>query len=144
MSTQARGECPGCKTPNTYTSVICTMCGARLPWADAVAPKPSATQTATPAPASPAPAKRSFFDLGNALGWARALIMIGAVWVLYFLLFFDTSVEIPVTEFMGTQIGGGRVNNIGLMAERQNYILVGMGMVILGVVIYFTNKPKTD
>ena len=34
MSSQA--QCSKCTAPNEYSSIVCDMCGARLPWADAV------------------------------------------------------------------------------------------------------------
>lgn len=37
----------------------------------------------------------------------------------------DTSVAVPTQEFMGQTIGGGRVNNIGLMQDRQNLLMIG-------------------
>ena len=32
----ATGQCLQCRTPNSYASVTCSECGARLPWADAL------------------------------------------------------------------------------------------------------------
>lgn len=32
----ARGECPACNALNEYTEVCCSMCGQRLPWAQAI------------------------------------------------------------------------------------------------------------
>jgi len=40
--------------------------------------------------------------------------------LLYFFAFFDVSVEVPTQEIFGTTVGGGRVANLSLMAERQN------------------------
>lgn len=72
------------------------------------------------------------------------ILMIGGglLYATYFFLFFDTSVEVPVREFMGTQFGGGRVNNLGLMADRQNGITMGMGAAILGAILFAVTKPK--
>jgi hypothetical protein len=127
-----QGECPSCKTANAYTSVICNLCGARLPWADAVTAKAAASST----PKVSAPSmKKAFLSTGSPSIWARCLIYVGLAWVAYFLLFFDTSV----------QVGGfGRINNIGLISQRQSFIMVGIGIVIVGVMIYFFTKPKTD
>jgi hypothetical protein len=41
MRPQVRGVCPKCTTPNPYTSMFCSLCGARLPWAAAVQSSPS-------------------------------------------------------------------------------------------------------
>lgn len=51
----------------------------------------------------------------------------GFAGLLYFWLFYDSSVAIPGVTIFGETIGGGRVNNIGLMQDRQN------GMIISGV-----------
>ncbi len=34
--TVALGSCPSCQSGNPYTNIVCNVCGARLPWADAV------------------------------------------------------------------------------------------------------------
>jgi len=47
----------------------------------------------------------------------------------------DTSVEVPTTEIMGQQVGGGRVNNLGLMQDRQNGLIFGIGAAILGAIL---------
>ncbi len=54
------------------------------------------------------------------------LLLIGGLIVAgYFFLAFDTSVE----------SGVGRVNNLGLMADRQNGIIVGIGLGIVGTIM---------
>jgi hypothetical protein len=35
-ATQGLGQCPKCGELNTYSTTVCVMCGARLPWADAL------------------------------------------------------------------------------------------------------------
>ena len=42
-SSSAQGQCSKCQTLNDYTSLACSMCGARLPWASAVVPPRQAT-----------------------------------------------------------------------------------------------------
>jgi hypothetical protein len=49
------GLCPGCNTPNDYKEVCCTMCGKRLPWADAVS---AGARYVTPKQPKPIPAQR--------------------------------------------------------------------------------------
>ncbi len=51
MRPQVRGVCPKCPTPNPYTSMFCSKCGTRLPWADAVQ-RPSSEQETTAEQAS--------------------------------------------------------------------------------------------
>ena len=77
---------------------------------------------------------------------AILLIVIGAGMVFYFMLIFDTSVEAPGVEALG--IASGRVNNIGLMADRQNGIVCGFGLVFFGVIAgmwdYFTRMKRDE
>jgi hypothetical protein len=53
------------------------------------------------------------------------LCVLGLVVAAYFLVAFDTSVEVPGND-------GRRVNNLGLMADRQNGLIVSVGAVIVG------------
>ena len=57
MSTQhtaAQGQCPKCDATNLYQWLVCSICGARLPWADTIT-KVSRIVSNQPAP-SVAPA----------------------------------------------------------------------------------------
>lgn len=40
--------------------------------------------------------------------------------------------------------GAGRVNNIGLMAERQNFILIGGLLLLVGVIMAVSGKRRID
>ena len=72
------------------------------------------------------------------------LVMIGGiVAVIYFAMFFDTSVATPTTEIFGQTIGGGRVNNIGLMNDRSNGIMIGIGAAIFGLILSIVAKSKS-
>jgi len=73
---------------------------------------------------------------------AKILLIGGLICGIYFLLFFDTSVQVPEQEFMGQTFGGERVNNIGLMQDRQNGIYLGFGAAAVGLVLEFLNKRK--
>jgi hypothetical protein len=53
------------------------------------------------------------------------LLILGLVVAAYFFLAFDASVE----------SGGGRVNNLGLMADRQNGLIAGIGLCIVGTIM---------
>lgn len=44
----SQGICPKCSAPNEYSKTVCDMCGARLPWANAI--KASDKPEATPSP----------------------------------------------------------------------------------------------
>jgi hypothetical protein len=58
--------------------------------------------------------------------------LVGVLMTAYFFLFFDASVP--------GGIGGGRTINLGLMADRQNGIIVGLGLAILGIAIAIATK----
>lgn len=64
------------------------------------------------------------------------LLLVGLLWAGYYFAIFDVSVEVPTGSFMGYEYGGGRVNNIGLMAQRQNGILIGMGVAVIGAILF--------
>ncbi len=69
------------------------------------------------------------------------LLMVGGLtWGMYSLLFFDTSVVVPQQEIMGQTIGGERINNIGLMQEKQNGINLGFGAAVVGLAIMLFDK----
>lgn len=72
------------------------------------------------------------------------LMIIGGIMaVIYFAAFFDTSAEVPTTELLGQTIGGGRVNNLGLMADRSNGIMIGIGTSIFGLILLIATKFKS-
>ena len=74
------------------------------------------------------PPTRSGFSPLAPLTIIGILLAVGGVCVaLFYLAIFDTSV------YAGS--GVGYVNNIGLMADRQNGIIVGIGMAILGGIL---------
>lgn len=61
------------------------------------------------------------------------LLIVGLAIAAYFFLAFDTSVE----------SGAGRVNNLGLMADRQNGIIVGIGLGVVGtIMLAFGSRGK--
>jgi hypothetical protein len=72
-------------------------------------------------------------------GW---LIAGGSVIVAYFVLFFSTAVAVPTSSFGGYTLGGGSVNNIGLIADRQLGTIVGLGACLLGALILLLRRPK--
>ena len=54
----------------------------------------------------------------------------------------DVSVQVPVQTFMGESYGGGRVNNIGLMNDRQNLLLLGSALGIGGLLLSLLGGKK--
>jgi hypothetical protein len=75
-------------------------------------------------------------------GFGAVLALAGVAALVYFFMMFDTSVQVPMQEFFGSTIGGGRVNNLGLMQDRQNGILVGGLALLVGVILAVACKKK--
>ena len=86
----------------------------------------------------PEPKKES--DSSGCLGSLFAVI--GMIGLIYFFLIFDTSVPVPTSTIMGETYGGGRVNNLGLMSDRQNGMIFSGIFLIVGVVFYALGKKK--
>lgn len=64
------------------------------------------------------------------LGWL--LVLGGIAGVIYFGVFFDTSVSTP--QITKDTLGIDRVNNIGLMQDRQTGIIVSVAIAIVGAI----------
>lgn len=76
-------------------------------------------------------------------GWGVLLLVLGICGAVYFGFFFDTSVSVPTTNFMGQSFGGGRINNLGLMQDRQNFLMLSCAVSIIGVLLsLFGSKKK--
>ncbi len=62
------------------------------------------------------------------------VLIIGLLLAGYYFLLFDQSVPSGL---------GGRVNNLGLIADRQNGIIAGLGLCVVGAILYvFGNRRK--
>lgn len=81
-------------------------------------------------------------DFGLA-GYGVIFLLLGGAAAFYFFLFFDSSVEVPTTEFLGKTYGGGRVNNLGLMQDRQNGIIISSVFAIIGAIMTITGKSSS-
>jgi len=72
----------------------------------------------------------------KAFGWL--LIVAGTVATLFFFFLFDTGVAVP---------GGfgvfSRVNNLGLMGDRQSGILISLAALIIGVLLVLFAQKKS-
>ena len=112
--------CPYCAEQIKQEAIKCKHCGEML----------SAKQSAQ---SMPEPTKQLG---GNSMLRIFGLLtfLAGFGVLIYYWQFFDTSVPVPTQELFGQIIGGGRVHNIGLMAERQNGIAVGSVIAILGFI----------
>jgi hypothetical protein len=67
----------------------------------------------------------------------------GLAAVLYFFTAYDTSVEVPQIEVAGQVVGGGRVNNLGLMSQRQNGIIIGSVVALMGFGAFLAGRAGT-
>jgi uncharacterized membrane protein YvbJ len=66
MNQSNSGACPQCQTPNLYTAQFCTLCGARLPWAQHPAPVAQSTPVA--------PQRKPPMSIGKIIG-----IVVGSI-----------------------------------------------------------------
>ena len=66
------------------------------------------------------------------------LLIGGLVCGTYFLVAFDTSVAVPG----GQTLGIDRVNNLGLLQDRQTGIYLGYGAAALGLIIRLLDKSS--
>lgn len=149
--------CTNCGTEYQTNARFCHQCGMRLA-EDAQTSMPDETSPDAPAPrtesvrpagmfgaddvAGPVPAENASRRQFPARQVGLVLMVVGVLVAIYFFLFFDTSVEVPSQAILGTMIGGGRVNNLGLMADRQNGIIVGFGVAFIGGVVLLLNRGK--
>lgn len=62
-------------------------------------------------------------------------LVIGIASVIYYMNFFSVTVTTPQLSILGQSIGGGEVNNIGLISDRQNGLIVGMSVALLGAIL---------
>ncbi|MBT9161200.1 MAG: hypothetical protein DDT26_02504 [Dehalococcoidia bacterium] len=68
-----------------------------------------------------------------------ALLLGGIATASYYFFYFDVSVSAPG----GGLFGIDRINNMGLMAQRQNGIIFSFGAALLGGVLIFLGKDTT-
>jgi hypothetical protein len=114
-------RCRFCAETIKADAIKCRFCGERLD-------RPAKVQ---------APRRRG----------SPVLQLIGAVLLIGGLLFavgyynMDTSVEVPATYMMGERLGGGRVNNLGLMDDRRNGLLVSLAAAGGGLVLLLVGRP---
>jgi hypothetical protein len=111
-------------------AVICIFLGFLFPpaWILAVVCLVVVVSIMLISPAQPSKSQQETLSGGRVFGLLLLVIGLGAVG--FFLLFFDTSVS---TEY-------GSVNNLGLMSDRQNGIIVGGILAVVGVLLGMTGR----
>jgi hypothetical protein len=77
------------------------------------------------------------------------LILLGIVGLIYFQTAFDTSVTVDYKGTGYSKPSGfpDRVNNIGLMQDKQNYTIISLGSAIIGLILFLAgnrNKKAED
>ena len=87
----------------------------------------------------PTPAVRA----GFLKGLGAFLFLGGVVGAVYFYAYFDTSVEVPTLDILGQSVGGGRVNNLGLMQDRQNGLIISIGVALVGLLLVAMGERRS-
>lgn len=134
-----KGRVPMVKCSHVFFqgATYCSSCGIPIQRAH-VASAPQATAAGPSTGAAPGNTTLRQNGPEPYLGFGIVgftLILLGVGCTAYYFLFFDTSVAIPVENVMGQQMGGGRVNNLGLMADRQNGIIIGVAAALAGLLL---------
>jgi len=152
-------NCPSYNYVMTPLDAECPKCqGKGLPASRVTAaPVPTTGVPTQPLPVAPAPVTSQYVtadvdgdmaaDNDDMLGTIGFLLLLGGCYLTFHHAFiFDTTVPAPTWDFMGTKIGGGRVYNVELIARRQNMIIIGVAIALVGaaisVVDYIRNFEK--
>lgn len=75
-----------------------------------------------------------------------ALIIIGIVAVIYFQIGFDTSISVDYNKSGYSKPDGfpDRVNNLGLMQDKQNYTIISLAITIFGIILFVKGKKNNS
>jgi hypothetical protein len=144
--------CPHCGYAMDAFDKECPRChGKGIPTAappPPAPPPPRPAQHATPvytapSPATSQPTPQVSAEQPTTLQQVAALLLVGGILCnLYFYFIFDPTVPVPKVDIFGTSVGGGRVYNVGLLAQQQQGIMAGWMMSIAGFVLAQLNKKK--
>lgn len=135
--------CPFCKRPISASAKICPSCGDDVSFGAVGSSSGEAGRATSPKHTA---AQRTEFPLGIAKEFSSlqqlgiVVLFLGILGAIYFFAIFDTSVEVPTTQVMGQTVGGGRVNNLGLMNQRQNGVIISCAGALIGLILIVVGR----
>lgn len=146
MSNDPQGECPKCRTPNSYTHAFCLLCGERLPWnprggeavVAAASPGGAATAVAPVVELDESDTRRMspktamiFRRIGHVMMYAGGFLT-GYYWFI-----FNPAVRGASTDEVGNLV---YVLDPARSALRQNCIYVGISLMVLGAILTYIGR----
>ncbi len=76
----------------------------------------------------------------------KVLILIGILGTIYFQTAFDTSVVVNYDKTGYSKPSGfpDKVNNLGLIQDKQNYTIISLASILFGIILLVAGKDKND
>lgn len=125
-------ECPDCSKLVSDSAPTCVHCGRPL------------AAAAMETPTVPVETRGNGHDAGWLGSWLLIAGIVGLLWAFNL----DTSVEAGGEYLgLGVSVPRARVNNLGLMEERRNYLMLSGLACVIGVIVLVTARspdPSTS